>query len=85
MSGNRVYSFATREVLSVATVASRKSVMTLFSSPTCALSHRARFVLWEKGITADIEYVDVNHPPEDLIELNPYGTTPTLAERDLVL
>lgn len=59
--------------------------MTLFSSPTCALSHCARLVLHEKGVTADIEYFDVNEPPEDLLELNPNGTSPTLIERDLVL
>ena len=69
----------------MATVVSRKSVMTLFCSPTCAYSHRTRFVLWEKGISADIEYIDVQHPPEDLIELNPNGTTPTMVDRDLVL
>ncbi|MCX7110214.1 MAG: glutathione S-transferase N-terminal domain-containing protein [Proteobacteria bacterium] len=69
----------------MATVVSRKSVMTLFCSPTCAYSHRTRFVLWEKGISADIEYIDVHHPPEDLIELNPNGTTPTMVDRDLVL
>ncbi len=69
----------------MATAASRKSVMTLFCSPTCAYSHRARFVIWEKGITADIEYINVHQPPEDLIELNPYGTTPTMVDRDLVL
>ncbi len=39
----------------------------------------------EKGITADIEYIDVHQPPEDFIELNPYGTTPTMVDRDLVL
>ncbi len=69
----------------MATAASRKSVMTLFCSPTCAYSHRARLVIWEKGITADIEYIDPQQPPEDLIELNPYGTTPTMVDRDLVL
>ncbi len=69
----------------MATAVSRKSVMTLFCSPTCAYSHRVRFALWEKGISADIEYVDVHQPPEDLIELNPYGTTPTMVDRDLVL
>ncbi len=69
----------------MATAASRKSVMTLFSSSTCAYSHRTRFVLLEKGISADIEYIDVNQPPEDLLELNPYGTTPTMVDRDLVL
>ena len=69
----------------MATAPSRKSVMTLFCSPTCAYSHRARFVLWEKGITADIEYINVHQPPEDFIELNPHGTTPTMVDRDLVL
>ncbi|WP_305909088.1 glutathione S-transferase N-terminal domain-containing protein [Methylomarinum sp. Ch1-1] len=59
--------------------------MTLFTSPTCAMSHCARLVLREKGVTADIEYFDPNEPPEDLLELNPNGTSPTLIERDLVL
>ena len=69
----------------MANIITRKSVMTLFSSPTCPMSHCARFVLHEKGITADIEYYDPNDPPEDLLELNPTGATPTLVERDLVL
>jgi len=69
----------------VATVASRKSVMTLYCSPTCAYSHSARFVLYEKGIAADVEFIDVNQPPGDLLELNPYATTPTMVDRDLVL
>ncbi|MGZ8164373.1 MAG: glutathione S-transferase N-terminal domain-containing protein [Methylobacter sp.] len=59
--------------------------MTLFSSPTCAMSHCARFVLYEKGVAADIEFYDPADPPEDLLELNPNGTSPTLIERDLVL
>lgn len=63
----------------------RKSAMTLFSSQTCALSHGARLVLHEKGITADIEYYDPNEPPEDLLDCNPTATSPTLIERDLVL
>ena len=66
-------------------ITTRKSVMTLFTSPTCALSHCARFVLHEKGITADIEFFDSSEPPEDLLELNPTGESPTLVERDLVL
>jgi RNA polymerase-associated protein len=59
--------------------------MTLFCSPVCAYSHRTRIVLHEKGISAEIEYVDMSDPPEDLVELNPYGTMPTLVDRDLVL
>ena len=66
-------------------ITTRKSVMTLFTSPTCALSHCARLVLHEKGITADIEFFDSSEPPEDLLELNPTGESPTLIERDLVL
>ncbi|MEN8260518.1 MAG: glutathione S-transferase N-terminal domain-containing protein [Pseudomonadota bacterium] len=69
----------------MANIANRKSVMTLYSLPQCALSHGARIVLYEKGVTAEIEYFDPNDPPEDLIELNPYGTAPTLVDRDLVL
>ncbi len=49
------------------------------------MSHCARFVLNEKGVTAEIEYYDPTEPPEDLLELNPNGTSPTLIERDLVL
>lgn len=63
----------------------RKSVMTLYSATDCALSHCARLVLHEKGVTADIEYYDIAEPPEDLLELNPTGISPTLIERDLVL
>ena len=59
--------------------------MTLYSSPTCAKSHSTRFVMFEKAVTADILYYDPNDPPEDLLELNPNGTSPTLIERDLVL
>lgn len=69
----------------MANINTRKSVMTLFSSPTCAMSHCARFVLHEKGVVADIEYYDPTEPPEDLLELNPTGISPTLIERDLVL
>lgn len=69
----------------MANTITRKSVMTLFSSPTCAMSHCTRFVLQEKGIPADIEYYDPNNAPEDLLELNPTAISPTLIERDLVL
>lgn len=66
-------------------LANRRSVMTLFSGRTDVYSHQVRLVLGEKGITADIIEVDPNHKPEDLIDLNPYNTLPTLVDRDLVL
>ena len=69
----------------MAVIANRRSVMTLFSRPTCIHSHRTRLVLAEKNI--NIEIVSVSGPdlPEDLMDLNPYHTVPTLVDRDLVL
>ena len=69
----------------MALVANRRSVMTLFSSVTDPDSHRVRLVLAEKGITVEIVDVDAAHKPEDLIDLNPYNTVPTLVDRELVL
>jgi stringent starvation protein A len=65
--------------------AARRPVMTLYSRADCALSHRVRIVLAEKGISADIIDVDINNPPEDLIDINAYSSVPTLVDRDLVL
>jgi RNA polymerase-associated protein len=69
----------------MASTANRRPVMTLYSRSDCPLSHRVRIVLAEKNITADIVDVDIDHLPEDLIELNSYNTEPTLVDRDLVL
>jgi RNA polymerase-associated protein len=69
----------------MAVIASRRSVMTLFSKPADPWSHRTRLVLAEKGINIDIVDVDDGHLPEDLLDLNPYNTVPTLVDRDLVL
>lgn len=66
------------------TVANR-GVMTLFSSPESVYCHRARIVLAEKDIQAQIELVDPDHKPEDLFDVNPYNTLPTLVDRELVL
>lgn len=59
--------------------------MTLYSSPICPWSHRTRLVLREKSVGMDIVYVDADHLPEDLLDLNPYNTVPTLVDRELVL
>lgn len=66
-------------------VANRRSVMTLFSGDADVYSHRVRIVLAEKGINVDIVPVDEANLPEDLIDLNPYNTVPTLVDRELVL
>lgn len=69
----------------MAVISNRRSVMTLFSSPTDAWSHRTRLVLAEKNISIDIADVEDGNLPEDLLDLNPYNSVPTLVDRDLVL
>ena len=63
----------------------RRSSMTLFSDPMCQYSHRVRIVLAEKGVTVDIEDIDPKAVTEEILEANPYGTLPTLVDRDLAL
>jgi RNA polymerase-associated protein len=59
--------------------------MTLFSAPNDPWSHRTRIALAEKGIGVDIVNVEAGKLPEDLLDLNPYHSVPTLVDRDLVL
>lgn len=66
-------------------IANRRSVMTLFSRPTDIHSHRTRLVLAEKNINIEITSVLGSELPEDLMDLNPYHTVPTLIDRDLTL
>ncbi|WP_455200498.1 glutathione S-transferase N-terminal domain-containing protein [Kaarinaea lacus] len=59
--------------------------MTLFSTDNDIHCHRVRIVLAEKGINFEVVNVNPSNPPEDLIELNPYGGVPVLVDRELVL
>jgi len=59
--------------------------MRLYCDGDCIHSHRVRLVLAEKNIDAEIDIVDPQDIPEDLIHLNPYQSLPTLVDRDLVL
>ena len=63
----------------------RRSMMTLYSDPSSPICHRTRIVLHEKNITANIEDIVDGHWPEDIAAANPYGTSPTLIDRDLVI
>jgi RNA polymerase-associated protein len=42
-------------------------------------------VLAEKGIAVDVVDVDANNLPDEVMDFNPYGTVPTLVDRDLRL
>ncbi len=66
-------------------VSNKRSVMTLYSDPQSIDCHRVRFVLAEKNVTVDIVDVDPLALPEDVMDLNPYGTLPTFADRDLTV
>lgn len=66
-------------------MSSRRAVMTLFSAPDEPYSHRTRIVLAEKAVEIDIIDVVPGRYPEDLLDLNPYHSLPTLVDRDLVL
>ncbi len=69
----------------MALIANRRSGMTLFSSPTSPYSHQTRLVLAEKGIAYEVTDVQPGKLPEDLLDLNPYHSVPTLVDRELVL
>ncbi|GIU06857.1 stringent starvation protein A [Shewanella sp. c952] len=69
----------------MAVAANKRSIMTLYSGADDLYSHQVRIVLAEKGVTVDVLQVDPDEIPEDLIELNPYNTVPTLVDRELVL
>ncbi|MEZ8142610.1 stringent starvation protein A [Enterovibrio norvegicus FF-33] len=69
----------------MAVAANKRSVMTLYSDASDMYSHQVRIVLAEKGVTYEIELVDPNNLPEDLLDLNPYNSVPTLVDRELAL
>lgn len=66
-------------------IAPRRTVITLYSGASDVHSHRTRIVLAEKRVVHEIIEVSLGNLPEDLIDLNPYNTLPTLLDRDLVL
>ena len=59
--------------------------MNLYTTGTSIECHRTRIVLAEKEIAHETVEVDLKKLPEDLIDLNPYCSVPTLEDRDLVL
>lgn len=69
----------------MAVITNKRSVMTLYSGATDIYSHRVRIVLAEKGVSYDVINVEARGKPEDLLELNPYGSVPTLIDRELAL
>ena len=63
----------------------RQSSMLLYSDPRDQYSHRVRMMLAEKGVFVDLVDVDGSGPPDELADVNPYKSVPTLTDRDLAL
>ncbi|WP_108446808.1 stringent starvation protein SspA [Halomonas denitrificans] len=66
-------------------VVAKRSSMIFYSGGDDHFSHRVRIVLAEKGVAVDIVEVSDEQRPEELADLNPYNSVPTLLDRDLVL
>jgi RNA polymerase-associated protein len=69
----------------MAIITNKRSVMTLYSGAIDIHSHRVRIVLAEKGVSYEVTNIETRSKPEDLLELNPYGSVPTLVDRELAL
>ena len=66
-------------------VVAKRSSMTFYSGSDDHYSHRVRIVLAEKGVAVDVIEINDDNHPDELADLNPYNSTPTLLDRDLVL
>lgn len=67
-------------------IMAKRTVMTLFTKPNDLYSHQVRIVLAEKGLNPEIVIVEDGEPiPASLLKFNPYGTCPSLFDRELGL
>lgn len=67
-------------------ITNKRSSISLYSGSLDPYSHQVRIVLEEKGVTFDlIDIGNSSKSKEEMLEYNPYGTVPTLIDRDLVL
>lgn len=57
--------------------------LVLYANRNHHLSHRVRIVLAEKKLQYELKFID--DITEDLADINPYNSTPTLIDRELVL
>jgi RNA polymerase-associated protein len=59
--------------------------MTLYSRGDDPACHCVRIAILEKNLEVRLVEADPGRPPEDLIDLNPYQSVPTLVDRELVV
>lgn len=66
-------------------IITKRTIMSLYSNHDDIYSHQVRIVLAEKGVNVDITPMNSETASDDLLAINPYGSMPTLIDRDLVL
>ena len=66
-------------------IIAKRTIMSLYSDSDDVHSHQVRIVLAEKGVNVDIILNKKTDVSDTLLAINPYGTIPTLIDRDLVL
>lgn len=66
-------------------IVAKRTIMSLYSDSDDVYSHQVRIVLAEKGVNVEILHARQGESPNDLLAINPYGTIPTLLDRELVL
>ena len=66
-------------------IITKRTIMSLYSNHDDIYSHQVRIVLAEKGVNVDITPMNSDTASDDLLAINPYGSMPTLIDRDLVL
>jgi RNA polymerase-associated protein len=59
-------------------------MITLYSDAQCPNSHRTRIVLAEKELPVDTIELEPDALPADFLQINPYGSLPTVIDRDIV-
>jgi RNA polymerase-associated protein len=66
-------------------IIAKRTIMSLYSDNDNVYSHQVRIVLAEKGVNVEIIPTKTGEEAKELLNLNPYGTIPTLIDRDLIL
>lgn len=66
-------------------IVAKRTIMSLYSDSGDIYSHQVRIVLAEKGVNVDIIPAKTGEASKELTAINPYGTVPTLIDRELVL
>ncbi len=66
-------------------IVAKRTIMSLYSDNDNIYSHQVRIVLAEKGVNVEIMPVKPGEASPELLAINPYGTVPTLIDRELVL